>query len=153
MEKRTEFNNALKEAMKAKDAVTVSTMRLIMAALKDRDINARGTGNAEGVGDTEIMSLLQSMIKQRQESAETYTKASRPELAERENQEIEVIRRFMPSQLSDEEVRSVVDGLIDDLNINDIRDMGKLMAELKSRYAGQMDMGKASGLVKERLAS
>lgn len=153
MDKRTEFNNALKEAMKAKDEVTTGTIRLIIAALKERDINARGTGKAEGVSEPEIMSMLQGMIKQRQESAETYAKASRPELAERENKEIEVIKRFLPKQMNDDEVRNVVDGLISDLNITDIRDMGKLMAELKSRYSGQMDMSKASGLVKERLAS
>lgn len=153
MDKRTEFNNALKAAMKAKDEVTTGTIRLIIAALKERDINARGTGKAEGVSEPEIMSMLQGMIKQRQESAETYAKASRPELAERENKEIEVIKRFLPKQMNDDEVRNVVDGLISDLNITDIRDMGKLMAELKSRYSGQMDMSKASGLVKERLAS
>lgn len=153
MDKRTEFNNALKEAMKAKDEVAVSTLRLIMAALKDRDIAARGTGNANGVTDAEIMSMMQGMIKQRQESSETYRKAARPELADREDQEIEVIKRFMPQQLTEAEVRKVVDGLITDLHVTDIREMGKVMAELKSRYAGQMDMSKASGLIKERLAS
>jgi uncharacterized protein YqeY len=153
MDKRTEFNNALKEAMKAKDEVGTSTLRLILAALKDRDIAARGTGNASGIGDAEIMSMLQGMVKQRQESSETYREANRPELADREDQEIEVIKRFLPQQLSEAEVRKVVDGLITDLHITDIREMGKVMAELKSRYAGQMDMSKASGLIKERLAS
>lgn len=153
MDKRTEFNNVLKEAMKARDEITTATVRLIIAALKERDINARGSGRAEGINDSEIMSMLQGMIKQRQESAETYAKANRPELADRENKEIEVIRRFLPKQMSDDEVRKVIDGLINDMNIRDVREMGKLMAELKNRYAGQMDMGKASGLVKEKLAS
>ena len=153
MDKRTEFNNILKEAMKARDEITTATMRLIIAALKDRDINARGTGKAEGITDAEIMSMLQGMIKQRQESADTYAKANRPELAERENKEIEVIKRFLPKQLSDDEVRKAIDGLIEDMNIRDMREMGKLMAELKSRFSGQMDMSKASGLIKERLAS
>ena len=153
MDKRTEFNNILKEAMKARDEITTATMRLIIAALKDRDINARGTGKAEGITDAEIMSMLQGMIKQRQESADTYAKANRPELAERENKEIEVIKRFLPTQLSDDEVRKAIDGLIEDMNIRDMREMGKLMAELKSRFSGQMDMSKASGLIKERLAS
>ena len=153
MDKRTEFSNILKEAMKARDEVTTGTMRLIIAALKDRDINARGTGKTEGVTDAEILSMLQGMIKQRQESAETYAKANRPELADRENKEIEVIKRLLPKQLSDDEVRKAIDGLIKDMNISDMREMGKLMAELKSRYSGQMDMSKASGLIKERLAS
>lgn len=152
MDKRTAFSNTLKEAMKARDEVTTATMRLILAALKERDINARGSGKTDGIGEPEIMSMLQSMIKQRQESADMYTKASRPELAERENKEIDVIKIFLPKQLSDDDVRKVIDGLIADMNIRDVREMGKLMAELKSRYSGQMDMSKASGLIKERLA-
>lgn len=153
MDKRTEFNNVLKEAMKARDEITTATVRLMIAALKERDINARGSGRAEGINDSEIMSMLQGMIKQRQESAETYAGANRPELADRENKEIEVIKRFLPKQMGDDEVKKVIDGLINDMNIRDVREMGKLMAELKNRYAGQMDMGKASGMVKERLAS
>ncbi|MBI4031865.1 MAG: GatB/YqeY domain-containing protein [Proteobacteria bacterium] len=153
MDKRTEFTTALKEAVKARDEIATGTVRLIIAALKERDINARGSGRAEGINDSEIMSMLQGMIKQRQESAETYAKANRPELADRENKEIEVIKRFLPKQMNDDEVKKVIDGLINDMNIRDVREMGKLMAELKTRYAGQMDMGKASGMVKERLAS
>ncbi|HIF25049.1 MAG TPA: GatB/YqeY domain-containing protein [Micavibrio sp.] len=153
MDKRTEFNNALKEALKSKDTVAIGTIRLMIAALKDRDIEARGKGNADGITDSEILSMLQSMIKQRQESQKTYEDAGRPELAEREAVEIEVIKRFLPQQLGEDEVRSKVDELIIELNVTDIKEMGKVMAELKSRYAGQMDMGRASGLVKERLAS
>lgn len=153
MDKRTELNTALKEAVKSKDTVATSTIRLISAALKDRDIAVRGEGRAEGIGESEILSMLQSMIKQRQESSVTYRKAGRDDLADREDQEITVIRKFLPQQLDENEVRSVVDGLIEELNVTDIREMGKVMAELKSRYAGQVDMSKASGLVKERLAS
>lgn len=153
MDKRTEFNNALKEAMRAKDQVGTATMRLILAALKDRDIEARGHGHAEGIGEAEILSMLQSMIKQRQESQKTYADAGRMDLADRESAEIEVIKRFLPQQMGEEEVRKTVDGLIAELGISDIREMGKVMAELKTRYAGKLDMAKASGIVKERLAS
>lgn len=153
MDKRTEFNNALKEALKSKDAIAIGTIRLMIAALKDRDIEARGKGNADGITEAEILSMLQSMIKQRQESQKTYEEAGRPELAEREAAEIEVIKRFLPQQLGEDEVRAKVDELIIELNVTDIKEMGKVMTELKSRFAGQMDMGRASGLVKERLAS
>lgn len=152
MDKRTEFNNALKQALKNKDQVAMSTIRLMIAALKDRDIEARGKGNADGISDSEILSMMQSMIKQRQESQKTYEDAERPELAAREAAEIEVIRQFLPAQLDDDEVRAKVDQLITELNVTNIKEMGKVMAELKTRYAGQMDMGRASGVVKERLA-
>jgi uncharacterized protein YqeY len=102
VDKRAEFNNALKESLKSKDQVATSTIRLILAALKDRDIAARGDGHAEGVSDAEVLSMLQSMIKQRQESVETYRGAGREDLATREEQEIEVIKRFLPAQLDDE---------------------------------------------------
>jgi uncharacterized protein YqeY len=152
VDKRTEFSTALKEAMKNKDEITVGTVRLIMAALKDRDISARGMGKPEGVGEAEILSLMQSMIKQRQESAETYRKANRMDLCTREEAEIVVIQRFLPKQMSDDEVRKTVDGLITELKVSDIKEMGKVMAALKAKYAGQLDMGKASGVIKERLA-
>ena len=153
MDKRTEFNNALKEAMKAKDSVTTGTLRLIMAALKDRDIAARGTGNANGISETEIMSMLQSMIKQRQESLDIYTKAGRQDLADKEVQEIGVIKKFLPAQMDEAKIKETVDGLIKELGVSDIRDMGKVMAALKNRYTGQLDMARASGMIKERLAS
>ena len=153
MDKRTEFNSALKEALKNKEPVATSTIRLIIAALKDRDIEARSKGNVEGISDSEILSMLQSMIKQRQESSKTYRDADREELAAREEEEIEVIKRFLPQQMSDEEVQKTVVGLIDELGVSDIKEMGKVMAELKTRYAGQLDMALASGVVKERLAS
>lgn len=153
MDKRTEISNALKEALREKDQVAVSTIRLILAALKDRDIAARGQGKAEGLNESEVLSLLQSMIKQRQESSETYREAGRAELADREEAEIAVIERFLPQQMSAEDMQKAVDELITELGAGDIKDMGKVMAELKARYAGQLDMGQASGIVKQRLAA
>jgi len=151
MSKREEFNAALKTAMKNKDQTAVSTIRLIRAALKDRDLTARSQGKAEGVEDSEILSMLQSMIKQRKESADTYREAGREDLAEKEEAEIEVIERFMPKQLTDKEVKDKIDDMIAEIGAKDIKDMGKVMAEMKKRYAGQVDMGKASGVVKEKL--
>lgn len=153
MDKRKEFSAALKEALKNKDQVAVSTIRLIMAALKDRDITAREHGNAEGVDDAAILQMLQSMIKQRQESSKTYSEAGRDDLAEREEAEVDVIRSFMPRQLSEAEMSEVIEGIIDDIGAHDIKDMGKVMGVLKKDYAGQVDMGKAGGLAKKKLAS
>ncbi len=152
MEKRAEINNAMKEAMKNKDQLALATIRLMMAAMKDRDIAARGTGNADGISDAEILSMLQSMIKQRVESAEVYTKGNRPELAAQEMAEIDVIKRFLPQQMSESEVRAKVDALIAELGVKDIKEMGKVMNELKARFAGQLDMGKASGIIREKLS-
>jgi uncharacterized protein YqeY len=153
VDKRSEFNDALKTALKSKDQVATSTIRLIVAALKDRDIEARGKGNAEGISEEDILSMLQSMIKQRNESTATYREAGREDLASREEAEIEVIKKFLPAQMSDEEVQDTVNELIKELGVSDIREMGKVMAELKTRYAGKLDMARASGVVKERLAS
>lgn len=152
VEKRAEFNSALKEALKSRNETAVATIRLILAALKDRDIAARGTGNAEGIDDNEILSMLQSMIKQRQESAKLYCDAGREELAEREEAEIEIIQSFLPRQLSEAEVDAAVSSVIEEVGAKDIKDMGRIMAALKTRYAGQMDMGRVSGLVKAKLA-
>ncbi len=151
MDIRAEFNAALKEALKNKDQTAMSTIRLILAALKDRDIAARGQGKADGIDDNEILSMLQSMIKQRQESAKIYCDAGREELAEREESEIEVIQRFLPKQMSDDDVSAAIDKIIGDTGAADIKDMGKVMGVLKSEYAGQLDMSKASGLVKSKL--
>ncbi len=152
MDKRTELNDAMKAAMKAKDELALSTVRLINAGIKDRDINARSSGNMDGITDTEILSMMQSMVKQRQESAETYKGANRIDLYDREIGEIAVIQKFMPQQMSETEVDKAIDGLITELNVKDIKEMGKVMAELKTRYAGQLDMTKASGAIKKRLA-
>ncbi len=152
MDKRTELTAAMKEAMKAKDELTLSTVRLINAGIKDRDINARSSGNTEGISDGEILSMMQSMVKQRQESAATYKGAGRQDLYDREMGEIGVIQKFMPQQMSDAEVDAAIAGLMTELNVSDIKEMGKVMAELKTRYAGQLDMTKASGAIKKRLA-
>ena len=151
MDKRSEFNAALKEALKSKDQTAMATIRLILAALKDRDITARGNGKADGIDETEILSMLQSRIKQRKESAKVYCDAGREELAEREEAEIEVIERFLPQQMSEDEISEAIDKIIRDVEATDIKDMGKVMGVLKSEYAGQMDMGKASGQVKAKL--
>lgn len=152
MSKREELNSALKECMKTKDQVGVSTIRLITAAIKDRDIDARGKGQTNGIDDAAVLSLMQSMIKQRQESSEIYRTAGRDDLLAQEESEIAVIKRFLPQQLDDAQVKKIIGDLISELGVKDVKDMGKLMGALKSRYAGQMDMAKASALVKEKIA-
>ncbi len=151
MDKRTEFSVALKKSLKNKDKIAMSTIRLMMAALKDRDIAAREKGDSDGVSDAEILQMLQSMIKQRQDSSKTYSEAGRDDLAEREEMEIDVIRGFLPRQLSEEEVGAIIDEKIAALKIESVKDMGKIMGALKAGYAGQIDMGKAGGLVKAKL--
>lgn len=152
MDKRTELTTAMKEAMKARDDIGLATIRLILAAMKDRDIDARGNGRPDGITDTEILSMMQSMIKQRQESSATYKSANRTDLSDREDAEIKVIERFLPQQMDEAGIKKTVESLLVELNISDVRDMGKVMAELKTRYAGQLDMAKASGMVKQKLA-
>lgn len=148
MDKRSELNTSMKEAMRNKNQTSLSTIRLINAAIKDRDIAARGQGKADGIEDSEILSMLQSMIKQRQESAKTYCDAGREELAEREEAEVEVIKGFLPQQLSEDDVKAAIEKIIADTGADSIKDMGKVMGVLKKEYAGQVDMGKAGGLVK-----
>ncbi len=150
---RTQLSQALKDAMRAKDTSNVSTIRLILAALKDRDIAVRSDGNSEGLPDDEILQLLQKMIKQRQESIKLYEEAGRLELAAREQGEIEVINHFLPKQLSDDEVAAEVDKVIADIGAASVKDMGRLMGELRERYAGQMDFGKASAAAKAHFLS
>ena len=149
---RKGFTDRLKESMKSHDEVGTSTVRLIIAALKERDINARGQGR-EAVDDTEILSMLQGMVKQRQESIKIYSDAKRPDLAEREEAEVRVIETFLPKQMDESEAEAAVTGLIAELGVTSIKDMGRVMAEIKARYAGQMDMAKASGMVKSKLAA
>lgn len=149
---RNQLNDALKAAMRAKDGCGVATVRLIMAALKDRDIQARTKGNAEGISDEEILGLLQSMVKQRRESIEAYRAGGRNDLAEREEQEIAVIERFLPKQLSAEETESAVTDAIGETEAAGLKDMGRVMAHLKEHYPGRMDFGEASKMVKQRLA-
>jgi len=149
---RTELSDALKDAMRAKEACAVSTLRLILAALKDRDIAARGKGNGEGISDDDILDLLQKMVRQRRESIELFQKGDRQDLADKEAEEIKVIQRFLPKQMDADQVRGAVQEIMEELGAATIKDMGRVMAALKERYAGRMEFGKASALVKERLA-
>jgi uncharacterized protein YqeY len=149
---REDLTTALKEGLKSKDQIATSTIRLITAAMKDRDIAARGKGNAEGITDAEILSMMQSMMKQRQESNKTYADAGRDDLAERELDEIKVIERFMPQQMGEAETATAIDEIVAEIGASSIKDMGKVMNELKTRYAGQMDMAKVGGAVKAKLA-
>ncbi len=149
---RTRLHDALKISMKGKDGRSVSTLRLILAAIKDRDIAARGKGNQEGLSDDEVLSLLQSMIKQRHESIKLYEKGGRMELAQGEAEEISVIEEFLPEQMSGDEMATVITGVLADVGAESLKDMGKVMTALKEKFAGQMDFGKASAIVKERLS-
>ena len=150
---RQNITDKTKEAMKAKDAIRVSTLRLVSAAIKDRDIAARSEDRCGGIADDEILSLLTKMVKQREESAKTYEDNGRPELAERERTEIDIVREFMPKPLSDDEMKAAVQKIIDDAGATCLKDMGKVMGGLKKDYAGRIDMGKAGALVKEHLCS
>ncbi len=132
---RTELSDALKDAMRAKEACAVSTLRLILAALKDRDIAARGKGNSEGVSAAEILDLLQKMVRQRRESIELFEKGDRQDLADKEAEEIEVIQRFLPKQLDPDQLRGAVQEVIEELGAATIKDMGRVMAALKERLA------------------
>ncbi len=149
---RERLNDALKEAMKAKDSRRVSTLRLILAALKDRDIAARGKGESEEVGEDQILQMLSTMVRQRRESIAQYEQGGRVDLAEQEQEEIAIIEDFLPQQLSEDETRDVAQSLVGELNASGIKDMGRVMGEIKKRYAGQVDMGKASALVKDLLS-
>ncbi len=148
---RARLSDALKEAMKAKEECGVSTLRLIIAALKDRDIAARGKGNLDGIDDAEILGMLQSMIKQRRESIALYEKGGRLELAEQEAEEIDIIERYLPEQMDDDAMAAAVEAVIAELGAETMKDMGRTMASLKERHAGCMDFAKASALVKGRL--
>ncbi len=149
---RTRLNDALKAAMKAKNELSVSTLRLILAALKDRDIAARSKGNKDGIPDGEVLGLLQSMIKQRRESIAAYEKGGRMDLARQEAGEIAVIESFLPTQMGEDEMTAAIDKVIAEVGAASLKDMGKAMGALKQQYAGKMDFGKASALVKTRLS-
>ena len=149
---RARLNDDLKNALKAKDQLAVATLRLILAALKDRDIAARGKGNSDGVNDEQILELLKKMVRQRRDSIEAYRNGGRQDLAEREAAEIEVIKRFLPEELDEAAVQSAIEQTIAELQASSVKDMGKVIGTLKERYAGRMDFGKASQLVKQRLA-
>ena len=147
---REEFAAQMKVALKAQNKRRVSTIRLIQAAIKDRDIANRGAGK-EPVSDEEIMLILAKMVKQREESARMYEEGNRLELAEQEQEEIEVIRTFMPQQVGEEQMRQLCARVVADVGADGLRDMGKCMNELKQRYPGRMDFSKASGVVKTLL--
>ncbi len=149
---RDQISDALKQAMRDKAAVRLSTLRLIMAAIKDRDISHRGEGGDDGVTDDEILQILGKMVKQRQESARAYEEGGRLELAENERSEITIIEEFLPRQLDEAETAAAIDVAIAETGASSIRDMGKVMGALKSRYTGQMDFGTVGPAVKAKLA-
>ncbi len=148
---RQRLSDALKTAMLSRDTRTVSTVRLILAALKDRDIAARPRGVADGIADEEILQMLQSMMKQRRESIALYEQGGRLELAQQEAEEIAIIEKFLPTQLSEADVNVAVAGVIADIGAKGLKDMGRTMAALKEQFAGQMDFTKASAIVKQQL--
>ena len=148
---RDRLNTELKEAMKAGDAATVSTLRLVNAAIKDKDIAARPAGNAGGIGEAEIMSLLQNMVKQRRESVTMYTQGNRPDLVEKEEAEITVIERYLPQQLDAASLAAAIDGAMAETGASSIKDMGKVMGVLKAKYAGEIDFAAAGPMVKAKL--
>ena len=148
---RENINNAMKDAMKARDERRVGTLRMMNAAIKNADIAARGEGK-EPLNEADLMSLFQKMIKQRQESAELYDKGARPELAGAERAEIEIINAYLPQQMSDAEAGSAISAVLQEINAETMKDMGRAMAALKERFAGKMDFGKASGKIKELLS-
>jgi uncharacterized protein YqeY len=149
---RDSINQALKDSVRSKDTVSTRTLRLILAAIKDRDIAARGKGATEGLSDDELLLMLQTMIKQRRESITMYEQGGRLELAEGERGEIGVIERFLPKQMDEAEMKAAIDNLIQELGASGLKEMGNVMAELRTRFAGQMDFGKAAGLVKASLS-
>ena len=152
MSLRQQLNDAMKKAMKAKDAKRLGTLRLILAALKDKDIAARSETSRELLGDDEILGLLAKMIKQREESATAFDAGNRPELAAGEREEIVIIRGFMPKQMDETEAGAAIKSVIAELGATSIKDMGKVMAAMKEKYAGQMDFARASAVVKEILS-
>ncbi len=147
---RDDINSALKEAMKAKNERAVSTLRMVNSTLKNADIEARGTGKP-ALGDAEVMSLLQKMIKQRQESVLLYDKGGRADLVRQEQEEIAIIQGYLPKQMSEAEMAAAIEAAIAETGAAGMKDMGKVIGVLRGKYAGQMDMAKASGMVKAKL--
>ena len=148
---RDNLNDALKVALKTQDKVSLGTIRLILASIKDQDISVRADGNLEGVSDAHIMSLLQTMVKQRNESIRLYEDGGRHDLADQEKNEIIVIQRFMPQQLGEKEVEAAIKDAIKNIGAKNLKDMGKTMGYLKERYPGQIDFSKASAVVRDIL--
>jgi uncharacterized protein YqeY len=152
MDVRTQLSAAIKQAMKDKAADRLSTLRLMNAAFKDRDIAARGEGRESGVGDDELLAILGKMVKQRRESARSYEEAGRLDLAEQELAEIGVIEEFLPRALDDNEVAAAIDAALEEVGASSIRDMGRVMGVLKSRHTGRMDFAQVGPMVKARLS-
>jgi len=150
---RESFNESLKAAMKAKDAPRVSTLRMILAGLKDKDIAARTETNREGISDDDIRAMLSKMVKQREDSITAFVTGNRPDLADAERAEIDIIREFMPRQMSEDDAKAAIAETIAQLGASSMKDMGKVMAALKESYAGQMDFAKASAAVKAALSA
>lgn len=153
MDLRTRINDTLKQAMRDKDASRLSTLRLINAAIKDKDIAARGDGDDATASDADVLAILGKMAKQRQESARAYEEGGRLDLAESELSEIEVIAEFLPKQLSEDETAKAIDAAMAEVGADSIRDMGKVMGVLKAKYTGQMDFGSVGPMIKDRLSS
>ncbi len=153
MDLRTRISTELKQAMKDRAAERLSTLRLVNAAIKDKDIDARAEGNDDGVGDAEVLAILGKMAKQRMESARAYEEGGRLDLSERERNEILVIEEFLPRQLDEAETKAAVDAAVAETGASSIRDMGKVMGILKAKYAGQMDFGRVGPQIKDRLSN
>ncbi|GGB18745.1 GatB/YqeY domain-containing protein [Allosediminivita pacifica] len=153
MELRAKVNTAVKQAMRERDQTRLSTLRLMNAAFKDRDIAARAEGNENGVDEVQLLAILDKMVKQRRESVRSYEEAGRLDLADQEQEEIEIIEEFLPRALSDDEVEKAVDDAVAEIGASSIRDMGRVMGVLKTRYTGQMDFGQVGPKVKQRLAA
>jgi uncharacterized protein YqeY len=149
---RTRVGDALKSAMKAQDTTRLSTLRLINAAIKDKDIALRGEGSDDGVSDPDVLQILGKMVKQRHESAKAYEEGGRIELAEQERSEVGIIEEFLPKQLNEAQTQDAVNAAVETVGAESIRDMGKVMGELKSKYTGQMDFSAVGAMVKDRLS-
>lgn len=152
MDLRTKITDAMKQAMRDKAVQRLATLRLVNAAIKDREISLRGTGKEEEIGDAQVLGILEKMTKQRRESARVYEEGGRLDFAERELAEIEVLAEFLPKQLSDEDVSAAIDAVLVDIGASSIRDMGKIMGALKGKYAGQMDFGAVGAMVKAKFS-
>lgn len=150
---REELNTSLKTAMKAREERAVSTIRLILTAIKDRDIAARPKGNHDGISDQDILGVLQTMVRQRQEAIQLYEQGGRLELAKKEQEEISIINRFLPKQLGEDETRAAISAVVAEIGAKTIKDMGRTMAILRERYAGQLDFAKAGNTLKQILGA
>jgi uncharacterized protein YqeY len=150
---RERLDTDLKNAMKARKKRALSTIRLILTAIKDRDIAARSKGNADGISDQDIYQVLQTMVRQRRDAIELYEQGDRLELAEQEAEEIKIIEGFQPQQLDDGEIGDAIGAVIEEIGAGGIKDMGRAMGLLRERYAGQMDFGKASAVLKKQLGA